>query len=332
MVARSLGSNMKQMNVVVYVMYVIYVMWMVAFLAVVSSKPTVEVGTDVVAEILRAIDGRQDMQRVAGYLNASRDDLAKQLPLLSSDGTKLSYTFFAPTSFAFTMQTPQDTVDPLFVDASLRNKVLIRHFARQSISSDDLAKLDKLVMADSREAVITRTADGKISIDNAEIQQGAIVLLQNLGNVYLVERVFMTGDEVSNAISAHFQNNPNTALCLGRPCSSIGGATVIAPPPAPSPSIPILGGFTSVSINDADVLEMARFATNALSVNKASPLVLIGVVKAEKQIVAGVNYRLQLKFNGQLESEENHFIDCQVTVFDQVWTATRQITSFQCTP
>jgi hypothetical protein len=77
---------------------------------------------------------------------------------------------------------------------------------------------------------------------------------------------------------------------------------------------------------------MARFATNALSVNKASPLVLVGVVKAEKQIVAGVNYRLQLKFNGQLESEENHFIDCQVTVFDQVWTATRQITSFQCTP
>lgn len=180
--------------------------------------------------------------------------------------------------------------------------------------------------------MVVHSLDGKISIDNAEIQQGAIVLLQNLGNVYLVERVFMTGDEVSNAISAHFQNNPNTALCLGRPCSSIGGATVIAPPPAPSPSIPILGGFTSVSINDADVLEMARFATNALSVNKASPLVLVGVVKAEKQIVAGVNYRLQLKFNGQLESEENHFIDCQVTVFDQVWTATRQITSFQCTP
>lgn len=60
------------------------------------------------------------------------------------------------------MQTPQDTVDPLFVDASLRNKVLIRHFARQSISSDDLAKLDKLVMADSREAVITRTAGMQI--------------------------------------------------------------------------------------------------------------------------------------------------------------------------
>jgi len=75
---------MKQMNVIVYVVYFIYVMWMVAFLAVVSSKPTVEIGTDVVAIILRDIDGRQDMQRVASYLNASRDILAKQLPLLSS--------------------------------------------------------------------------------------------------------------------------------------------------------------------------------------------------------------------------------------------------------
>ena len=77
---------------------------------------------------------------------------------------------------------------------------------------------------------------------------------------------------------------------------------------------------------------MAEYATNALSVTNASPLILVSVVKAEKQIVAGFNYRLQLKLNSQLESEENHFIDCQVVVFDQVWTATRQITSFHCAP
>jgi hypothetical protein len=85
MVATSSGEkNMKQMNVVVYIMYIIYVMWMVAFLAVVSSKPTVEIGTDVVAEILRAIGGREDMQRVGRYLSASRDHLVKELPLLTS--------------------------------------------------------------------------------------------------------------------------------------------------------------------------------------------------------------------------------------------------------
>ena len=56
---------------------------------------------------------------------------------------------------------PQDAVDPLFVDANLRDKVLIRHFARQRVSADDLSKLDKLVMADSKEAILTRTASTK---------------------------------------------------------------------------------------------------------------------------------------------------------------------------
>lgn len=56
------------------------------------------------------------------------------------------------------MQMPLDAVDPLVVDATLRNKVLTRHFARQRVSSDDLSKLDKLVMADAKEAALTRTA------------------------------------------------------------------------------------------------------------------------------------------------------------------------------
>ena len=173
-------------------------------------------------------------------------------------------------------------------------------------------------------------------IDNAGIQPGAISLSPNFGAIYLVDQVFMSVEEVNNAISVHFQNNPNTGLCIGLPCPSsipsIDSVTTFAPEPAPSPSIPILGGFSSVSSNDADVLEIAQFATNALSNSKASRLALVNVVKAEKQIVAGVNYRLQLKLGQQLESEENHFIECQVIVFDQIWTATRQITSFKCTP
>ena len=180
--------------------------------------------------------------------------------------------------------------------------------------------------------------DGKTLIDNAGIQPGAISLSPNFGAIYLVDQVFMSGEEVNNVISVHFQNSPNTGLCLGLPCPSsipsIESVTTFAPEPAPSPSIPILGGFSSVSSNDADVLEIAQFATNALSNSKTSahPLVLVNVVKAEKQIVAGVNYRFQLKLSQQLESEENHFIECQVIVFDQIWTATRQITSFKCTP
>jgi hypothetical protein len=63
---------------------------------------------------------------------------------------------------AFLRQMPQDAPDPLIIDDALRNNVLIRHFARQRVSADDLSKLDKLVMADSKEAALTRTPGKKV--------------------------------------------------------------------------------------------------------------------------------------------------------------------------
>ncbi|XP_046652608.1 uncharacterized protein LOC124343336 [Daphnia pulicaria] len=179
-----------------------------------SATTSTQTGADLVSVILASIKGRNEMDSVARYLEMSRDALAKELPLESS-GRKLSYTFFAPTSFAFTMQMPLDAVDPLVVDESLRNKVLTRHFARQRVSSDDLSKLDKLVMADAKEAALTRTADTKTNrINNAEIQPGAIQLSNNLGTVYFVDRVFMTGEEVGEAIRAHSVKNPNSGFGL----------------------------------------------------------------------------------------------------------------------
>jgi uncharacterized membrane protein YgaE (UPF0421/DUF939 family) len=56
-------------------------LFMALLLALVSSKPTTE--TDIVAEILKAIDGRDEMWRVTSYLKESRDDLVKELPLVS---------------------------------------------------------------------------------------------------------------------------------------------------------------------------------------------------------------------------------------------------------
>ncbi|XP_057377638.1 uncharacterized protein LOC130699318 [Daphnia carinata] len=320
-------ENIKQINYSPCIMYVMYVMWMVAFLASVSSKTTgTQTGTDVVTEILSAISGREDTRRVADYLNLSRAELVKEMPLFSPDGTKLSYTFFAPTSFAFLLQTPQDTVDPFLVDANLRLRVLIRHFARQGVSSNDLTRLDTLVMADSSVAAITRTADTKTFINGAEIQSS---LSSSFVAVYIVDRVFIVGNEINDAISAHFQNNPATIIGLPEMLPSVVPEIAIVEPSV-SALVPTVGGFSSVSPNDIDVQDVARFVTTSLSANGASPLFLVSVDTAEKQIVAGVNYRLQLKFNNQLESEENTLIVCQVVVFDQPWTSTRQISSSKC--
>lgn len=63
---------------------------LLAFLTTLSvfvmSNPTgiYHHGTDIVTEILQAIDRREEMWRIATYLNASRDDLLKELPIANA--------------------------------------------------------------------------------------------------------------------------------------------------------------------------------------------------------------------------------------------------------
>lgn len=89
-----------------------------------------------------------------------------------------------------------------------------------------------------------------------------------------------------------------------------------------------IGGFCPVDTNEKAVREMANFATLALSRSlNAGPLALIKIRSAERQVVAGFNYRLDLEFNGS-----GGVVLCKAVVFDQAWTATRQISSSQCEP
>ncbi|EFX90097.1 hypothetical protein DAPPUDRAFT_232528 [Daphnia pulex] len=165
---------------------------------------------DLVSVIIASLEGRSEVGIITEYLEMSRDALTKELPLENS-GRKLSYTFFAPTDFSLFRRMVQDTVNPLTADGAFRNKILLRHFARQRVSSDDLSKLDKLIMADAKEATLSRIADTKINrINNEEILPGAIQLANNLGIVHVVDGVFMTHDEMSEAIYAYNAKNPNT--------------------------------------------------------------------------------------------------------------------------
>jgi len=51
---------------------------------------------------------------------------------------------------------PQDVADPFFVDPEFRRQVLLRHFTRQNLSKEDLAKLSSLTMVDSSTATLTQ--------------------------------------------------------------------------------------------------------------------------------------------------------------------------------
>ena len=65
------------------------VVLMAVLFGLVSSKPTTTAienyhhGTNIVTEILQAIDRREEMWKITNYLNASREQLAKELPLVS---------------------------------------------------------------------------------------------------------------------------------------------------------------------------------------------------------------------------------------------------------
>ena len=90
------------------------------------------------------------------------------------------------------------------------------------------------------------------------------------------------------------------------------------------------GGFSPASVDDAEVKKMADFATTAISSNSNSgPVKLIKIVKAETQVVAGKNYKLNL----ELSSEGNAApLPCEVVIFDQPWSNTRKMIKSSCTP
>ena len=88
------------------------------------------------------------------------------------------------------------------------------------------------------------------------------------------------------------------------------------------------GGYSLVDVNDAKVKEIASFASSAISANTNSgPVTLTKVVKAESQVVAGINFKLTLELNGA-----EGVILCEVIVFDQSWTQTRKLSESKCFP
>jgi hypothetical protein len=58
---------------------------------------------------------------------------------------------------------------------------------------------------------------------------------------------------------------------------------------------PMVGGFKAAATNDPEVTAAARFAVAAAGRNENTTVSLLSVVSAERQTVAGANYRLCLE-------------------------------------
>ncbi|HVG34083.1 MAG TPA: GerMN domain-containing protein [Pyrinomonadaceae bacterium] len=59
--------------------------------------------------------------------------------------------------------------------------------------------------------------------------------------------------------------------------------------------IPMAGGYSEASTAAPDVASAARFAVREESRRERAPITLVSIRRAEKQVVAGLNYRLQLR-------------------------------------
>jgi hypothetical protein len=72
-----------------------------------------------------------------------------------------------------------------------------------------------------------------------------------------------------------------------------------------------VGGYKEISKTDAGALAAARFAVSAQAEKKSATIELVAVEHAERQVVAGTNYRLCLTITTSGEKNE---ADVKITV------------------
>lgn len=78
------------------------------------------------------------------------------------------------------------------------------------------------------------------------------------------------------------------SLVLGLFCLCLCGSAELNAQP------PVVGGYKKASVSDADVASAAAFAVEAAQPKKGAKYSLLAVENAEKQVVAGMNYKLCL--------------------------------------
>ena len=78
---------------------------------------------------------------------------------------------------------------------------------------------------------------------------------------------------------------------------------------------PMVGGYKPVATDDAGVLEAAEQAVSLQGEKEGVSLRLVSVERAERQVVAGQNYRLCLKVVIDEEEDSEETQDVKVQVF-----------------
>jgi len=122
--------------------------------------------------------------------------------------------------------------------------------------------------------------------------------------------------------------------------------TTVGPLPAATTTVgAVPGGWVSDDTNSTDVELAAEFAVSQIQIetNSLYTLILLKVLTAQSQVVAGINYQMTLRVGttnslaGQPPSScrrITHIQQCRVTVWYQAWRKpnTMILTAYTCTP
>ncbi len=81
---------------------------------------------------------------------------------------------------------------------------------------------------------------------------------------------------------------------------------------------PIAGGYQKIEATDANAVSAAKFAANAEAKKKKAQIKIVSINQAERQIVAGTNFRLCLKTEIKEKNKNAYSQIVQATVFQNL--------------
>ncbi|KAL1537261.1 cysteine proteinase inhibitor 5-like [Salvia divinorum] len=89
---------------------------------------------------------------------------------------------------------------------------------------------------------------------------------------------------------------------------------------------PLVGGWSTIADpNTPQIVEIAKFAVSEHNKQAKTPLVFVSVVKGESQVVAGLNYRLEISVNDGGGADSGTY---SAVVYSKIAPKLLELTSF----
>lgn len=170
----------------------------------------------------------------------------------------------------------------------------------------EIAKTDARAVSAAEFAVKSQSAKTNMKFELHDVVKAEQQVVAGM-NYRLCMEVSADGDEAFHVQAVVYVDLKKNSKLTSWADSDCGDA---APTPAPAPSRAIGGGYREVPAADAGAAAAAEFAINAQGEKTGMEFELHELVKAERQVVAGTNFRLCMQVSA--DGDEAFFVQAVV--------------------